>query len=1541
MKNLIICLMTTLLSSGIAFAQLTVWLPDTTAAPGTTIYLPLYTSYIDTGREILTYQMSIVYDTSVAVFDSFEVAGTITPPNWYHTYNLDTAGVVLGGSWYYEPPYLQGEGVLVYLKFVIPENAVGWTDLTFTSFLFHEEIPLTIDGTIIIDAPPITVSGNAFLQNQSVHSGTKALFQADGYGAVTDSSFTDAAGFYELDIHTGIYDVIFSHNGYQTQTLPDQTLTVGASLPEVTLTIGDSSYISGSLSGTLAGVLYIIDGDITVNQGDSLIIEPGATLCFRNGYDFTINGYLWAVGTETDSIVFKEYDPATSQWEGVTFLPPSDDNSRMEYCLILSSAVDGLKLNTCSPTISHCKFVSNQYNGLSIYQSNALIEWCEFYVSESEGVQCFLNSNATFDNCFFHHNRSHGIMIMDNSNVTINGGASYSNEGAGIYGSSAQAHISGVDIYENTGSGIYLMDMISVDIALAYITDNSGIDGGGIYLYNSSPIISNSTIDGNNASSDGGGMYCHYDAEPNLYQCSLSGNSAADRGGGLLITGGDDAVMDYCTFNNNFAEEGGGIYFSGCEAPLTHCTIDSNYAIGDGGGIYFYYGSNSFNYHSVVRGNQAQEDGGGIYCKDGAFPQFNNFTFNGNLAWGNGGGAHFYTGSSGAFYHCTFEENTAGYGGGICSFTQFVTIDHCAFIGNHATNSGGGVRLGDGELTNCTFFGNSAVQSGSGIYISSSNPEIINSIFSSHLNSGCIYFYSSSDASLSYCDFYGNTLGNFSGSMPHYLGQLSTVNANGDSCDIFSNIYLDPLFYSVTGDSAFRLTANSPCIDAGDPASPLDPDGSIADMGVYYFQQPAIWNMRITCTGETGSAPNEFTINIGGDEALSFTPIAPPPPQYMCWTQMWDTTTSPWTGPYSEMIYQWADSGEFMWVLEVDPNGNVIPPISRTAVFTWNPADLPALIPPNYGFWIEDAEGNVVISDMAEQDSLTVTGSANEFYYIKYGPVLLWQLTMTCTGETGTAPNQFAVGIAGGENWVLTPIAPPPPEYMCWIQMWDTTASPWGGPYGQTVCPWVDTSQYLWTIEIDPNGNTLPTQTRTSVITWNPADLPVPAVDYHFYIEDAAGNTVIADMQMEDTLTVIDSVNVFYYMKYGKTTEHFIYNLAANFNLISLPLIPPDNGLNALFPNAVIAYGFENGTYTETYQLENGKAYWLYVPAAEIDTIYGQIFNSYSTTTGLLWEMMGSVSQNAIPELNTGSIVVMYGFAQTYYNVPDLLVEPGRAYWVNFSIAPVTYSLGGNGTMNWGNPGLVAQKTAARSTNSLDDWELDLEFTGSGMVANHFVLTIGGQANAQSLPAPPPPPEYSVWGELYQADWAEGPFFTVLQPPDNAGTAVWQLSLDPNGSLPPINPQTASLQWNPAELPPNGDFHIVDYYTGQMVVEDMRSQNALVIEGVEPGYFNIVQQNAAGINPVQDIPLQYFLAQNTPNPFNPTSTIKYGVKETVKVNLTVYNILGEQAAVLVNDIQPAGYYAVDFNAVNLSSGVYFYRLQAGDFSDIKKMVIVK
>lgn len=90
-----------------------------------------------------------------------------------------------------------------------------------------------------------------------------------------------------------------------------------------------------------------------------------------------------------------------------------------------------------------------------------------------------------------------------------------------------------------------------------------------------------------------------------------------------------------------------------------------------------------------------------------------------------------------------------------------------------------------------------------------------------------------------------------------------------------------------------------------------------------------------------------------------------------------------------------------------------------------------------------------------------------------------------------------------------------------------------------------------------------------------------------------------------------------------------------------------------------------------------------------------------------------------------------------------------------------------------------------------------------------------------------------------------------------------------------------------------------------------------------------------------ELPKTFELSQNYPNPFNPSTTLRYGLPHASFVTLTVYNTLGQQVAQLVNEQQQAGYHEVVFRGDGLASGVYFYRLDAGSFTSVKKLLLLK
>lgn len=88
-------------------------------------------------------------------------------------------------------------------------------------------------------------------------------------------------------------------------------------------------------------------------------------------------------------------------------------------------------------------------------------------------------------------------------------------------------------------------------------------------------------------------------------------------------------------------------------------------------------------------------------------------------------------------------------------------------------------------------------------------------------------------------------------------------------------------------------------------------------------------------------------------------------------------------------------------------------------------------------------------------------------------------------------------------------------------------------------------------------------------------------------------------------------------------------------------------------------------------------------------------------------------------------------------------------------------------------------------------------------------------------------------------------------------------------------------------------------------------------------------------------PKAFSLSQNYPNPFNPITEIRYALPRPCQVKLEMYNLLGQRVATLVDGYQPAGYRTVKWDGSDLASGVYLYRIEAGDFSEVRRMILLK
>jgi len=127
---------------------------------------------------------------------------------------------------------------------------------------------------------------------------------------------------------------------------------------------------------------------------------------------------------------------------------------------------------------------------------------------------------------------------------------------------------------------------------------------------------------------------------------------------------------------------------------------------------------------------------------------------------------------------------------------------------------------------------------------------------------------------------------------------------------------------------------------------------------------------------------------------------------------------------------------------------------------------------------------------------------------------------------------------------------------------------------------------------------------------------------------------------------------------------------------------------------------------------------------------------------------------------------------------------------------------------------------------------------------------------------------------------------------------------------------------------------------------EIQEDNKIVLTGNSNGNFATIRVNASSISSIKEfpnleLPEEFILEQNYPNPFNPVTSIQYAISSRQFVTLKVYDILGKDVATFVDEEKPVGTYEVNWNASNLPSGVYFYRLQTGDFVKTRKMILLK
>jgi parallel beta-helix repeat protein len=374
---------------------------------------------------------------------------------------------------------------------------------------------------------------------------------------------------------------------------------------------------------------------------------------------------------------------------------------------------------------------------------------------------------------------------------------------------------------------------------------------------NSDPVISHNLM-----TSGGiyGAIYVLNLSSPRISDCSIT-----NAGRGIYWTSSANATIDSCVISNVYSQGfwwtssasgtisgsiisgcgRSGVYKTSGNLTFIDCIISNNKNNMDdyGGGVRSQFGNVTFINCTISNDSMFSGEGGGVGCRQGT-ATFTNCTINGN---------------------CSVDLSSSPYlgGGGISLYNANAILSHCTIFDNFGSPHGGAIAIyntGNLSINHCTIDGNESdcgMYPGSTIAIIGSSPAatIMNSIISNNYGwpSNACAIYNQGTLTAEYSDFYHNYPGgDISGNRPTGFGVLDTTNYNSDSCDIYYNIFLDPMFVDTTNGD-LHLQAASICIDAGDPTSPLDPDGTVADMGCYYFDQSAhpvpnsVTDLTISC----------------------------------------------------------------------------------------------------------------------------------------------------------------------------------------------------------------------------------------------------------------------------------------------------------------------------------------------------------------------------------------------------------------------------------------------------------------------------------------------------------------------------------------------------------------------------------------------------------------------------------------------------------------------------------------------------------------------